>query len=79
MPNNLVAMQSPQRDWHLDAEARAVLRLLAQGNHIGQIALQLQMPPRHVYWIRDKLRQRFGANTNEHMISRAAAEGYIFP
>lgn len=74
----LVAMQTPQRDWQLDCEARNVLRLLAQGCHVGQIALALDIDPRRVYWVREKLRERFGAMTNEHMISRAAAEGFIF-
>ena len=75
----LIAMQSPERDWRLDREARAVLRLLAQGCHVGQIALALHIAPRRVYWVRQKLRQRFGAVTNEHMISRAAAEGFVYP
>lgn len=75
----LVAMQSPERDWRLDGEARAVLRLLAQGCHVGQVALALGLPLRRVYWVREKLRHRFGAVTNEHMISRAAAEGFVYP
>lgn len=75
----LVAMQSLERDWRLDGEARAVLRLLAQGCHVGQIALALNIPPRRVYWVREKLRRRFGAVTNEHMMSRAAAEGFVYP
>ena len=74
----LTAMQTPQRDWQLDQEARGVLRLLAQGQHVGQISLALDIHPRRVYWVREKLRVRFGAATNEHMISRAAAEGFIF-
>jgi hypothetical protein len=32
-----------------------------------------------VYWVREKLRRRFGAKTNEHLIQRAAAEGFIYP
>lgn len=75
----LVAMRSPQRDWHLDDEARAVLRMLAQGHHVGYIAYHMKLQPRRVYWIREKLRNRFGAQTNEHLMSRAAAEGYVFP
>lgn len=75
----LVAMQSVQHDWHLDDEARTVLRMLAQGHHVGYIAYHLKLPPRRVYWIREKLRNRFGAQTNEHLMSRAAAEGYVFP
>lgn len=74
----LIAMRSPQRDWHLDDEARAVLRMLAQGHHVGYIAYHLKLQPRRVYWIREKLRNRFGAQTNEHLMSRAAAEGYVF-
>lgn len=74
----LVAMQSAQRDWQLDREARAVLRMLARGHHIAQIACELNIPQRRVYWVREKLRRRFGALTNEHMICRAAAEGFIY-
>lgn len=75
----LCAMQTPQRDWQLDSEAREVLRLLAQGQHVGQVALALQITPRRVYWVRRKLRERFGAATNEQLISRATAEGFVFP
>ncbi|MEO8609104.1 MAG: response regulator transcription factor, partial [Chloroflexota bacterium] len=62
----LVAMQSPLRDWKLDSEARAVLRLLARGMHVNDIAAQMDVPLRRIYWVRQKLRKRFGANTNEH-------------
>lgn len=75
----LTTMQSSRRDWYLDQEARQVLRLLAQGNYVGHIALTLGIDKRRVYWIRHKLRERFDANTNEHLISRAIAEGFIFP
>ena len=76
----LIMMHTGDRDWKLDAEARAVLRLLAQGCTIGKIAAQLRVKPRRVYWVREKLRYRFGATTNEHLISRAAAEGFgAFP
>lgn len=72
-----VAQQSPQRDWHLDAEARAVLRLLAAGTRVCEIASELCIPQRRVYWVRQKLRHRFGAETNEQLISLAASEGFI--
>ncbi len=74
----LTAMQSPLRDWKLDTEARAVLRLLARGFHISDIANQLNIPLRRAYWVRLKLRRRFGASTNEHLISMALQEGYTF-
>jgi DNA-binding NarL/FixJ family response regulator len=72
----VLAMQRGEREWALDDEARAVLRLLARGCTVGSIALQLRLRPRRVYWVRAKLRRRFGALTNEHLISRAAAEGF---
>lgn len=74
----LVAMQSPLRDWKLDSEARAVLRLLSRGMHINDIAEQLNVPLRRIYWVRQKLRKRFGANTNEHLISMAVSEGFAY-
>ena len=72
----LVAMQSPLRDWQLDTEARAMLRLLMHGLPIADIARQLDIPMRRAYFLRYKLKQRFGATTNEHLISRAVAEGF---
>lgn len=72
----LVAMQSSKRQRSLDAEARIVLRLLAQGCTTGIIADQLSVSQRHIYWVCQKLRNRFGATTNEQMISCAIAEGY---
>ena len=73
----LVAMQSFDRHYLLDDEARTVLRLLARGYTVGSIAAQMKVAPRRIYWIRLKLRRRFGASTNEHLISCAAAEGYM--
>ncbi len=73
----LVAMHSPQRDAVLDRESREVLQRLARGEHVAEIAYKLGSDPRRVYWMREKLRRRFGAKTNEHLISRAAAEGFI--
>lgn len=75
----LVAMQSPLRDWHLDHESRTVLRMLAQGSCIREIADELAVDTRRVYWVRQKLCKRFGAETNEQLISIAAAEGFIYP
>lgn len=72
----LALMQGHSSDICLDAEARGVLRLLTRGYSVGRIAAQLTLRPRRVYWIREKLRTRFGAETNEHLISLAAAEGY---
>ena len=75
----LIAMQSPNANERLDPEARQVLQLLAHGEHAGQISKRLGIDKRRVYWVREKLRRRFGAKTNEHLIQRAAAEGFIYP
>ena len=74
----LIAMQSPNANERLDPEARQVLQLLAHGEHAGQISKRLGIDKRRVYWVREKLRRRFGAKTNEHLIQRAAAEGFIY-
>jgi DNA-binding NarL/FixJ family response regulator len=73
----LVIMQTGKKqEWQLDPEARAVLRLLASGFTASQIAAQLNLKLRRVYWVTEKMRARFGAATNEHLISRVAAEGF---
>jgi DNA-binding NarL/FixJ family response regulator len=72
----LVAMQSHQRNATMDDEARRVLQRLVQGQPIGQIAYDLNLSRRRVYWIRQKLRRHFAATTNEHLISRVVADGY---
>jgi DNA-binding CsgD family transcriptional regulator len=54
--------------------------LLAGGCTAGQIAVRLKVKRRRVYWVTEKLRTRFGALTNEHLISRAVHEGFTgFP
>jgi DNA-binding NarL/FixJ family response regulator len=73
----LLAMQSDRAGWQLDAEAREILRLMASGYRPQEIALLRGMFLRRVYWIVNKLRDRFGAETNEHMIARAAEEGFL--
>ncbi len=72
-----VAMQSPLRDWHLDQEARSVLQMLVQGHRACEIASALDIETRRVYRVRQKLRDRFGAETNEQLIAMAAGEGFI--
>ena len=72
----LLTMQGSNRDWQLDAEARAILRLLANGCTAREIAARLHLKLRRVYWVTEKMRARFGASTNEHLISLAAAQGF---
>ncbi len=70
-------MRAGRTDGQLDAEAREVLRLLAQGCRPQEIALMRGVPVRRIYWVGNKLRNRFGAETNEHLIARAAEEGFL--
>ncbi len=51
--------------------------MLAHGDEVGEIAEKLDVSLRH--WVRQKLRSRFGARTNEHLIQRAIVEGFIYP
>jgi len=72
----LIIMHSGLQKWNLNAEARSVLHLLVQGHSVGSIATKMKTTSRHIYWVRDKLRTRFGAKTNEHLISCAKSEGF---
>ncbi|MBK8030483.1 MAG: response regulator transcription factor [Chloroflexi bacterium] len=72
----LLALQTKQEIWQLDEDERTVLRLLARGQTAREIAAQMQVSRRRVYWITEKLRYRFGAATNEHLINRANTEGF---
>jgi DNA-binding NarL/FixJ family response regulator len=74
---HMAAMQEGRRRWQLDEEALTVLRLLASGGHVSEIAHQLQVSPYRIYSVRNRLRARFGAENNEAMISRATAEGFL--
>ena len=73
----IIAMQAPDRNNRITAESLHVLNLLARGNPVGKIAFELDVPIRRVYWVRDKLRHRFDATTNEHLIYCAMAQGLI--
>lgn len=75
----LSATQARSSHYPLDAEAHHVLQLLAHGEHATHISSRLGISKRRVYWIREKLRRRLGAKTNEHLIQRATAEGLILP
>ena len=72
----LLAMQATHPPVTLDANTRQVLGLLSRGHTVKQIAHNLTMSHRHVYWLRQKLRKRFGANTNEDLVVKAIAEGF---
>jgi DNA-binding NarL/FixJ family response regulator len=72
----LTTLQSRHPMSQLNAEARMVLNYLAQGISVNQIAYQMGTSSRRIYAIRDRLRRRFGVETNEHLISRAVVEGF---
>ncbi len=73
----LFAIQSGRTAWMLDAEALDVLRLLRKGRRPQEIALMRGVRVRRIYWVTEKLRGRFGADTNEQLMIRAAEEGFL--
>jgi DNA-binding NarL/FixJ family response regulator len=71
-----LVLQNTTTHWKLDPESRTVLRLLAQGVSFKKISEQLKVSPRHVYWVCEKLRNRFGATTNAQLMTIASEEGF---
>ncbi len=73
-----VAVQSGRcQQWALEPESKSVLRMLAAGKSVNEIAAVLHIAPRRVYWLRSKLRQRFKAETNEALVAAAGLQGYL--
>jgi DNA-binding NarL/FixJ family response regulator len=62
---------------YLDSESLRVLQLIAAGKTTSQIAEALSRSHRRIYWVREKLRRRFQAETTEKMISIATAAGFV--
>ncbi len=56
----------------LTREAYRMLYLLREGYTMKQIAADLNLPVKRTYKLRDRLRERFGARTNEEMMARVA-------
>lgn len=73
----LLAMQSDRAGWQLDAEAWDVLRLMANGYRPQEIAQLRNASVRRVYSVCERLRRRFGADTNVQLIALAAEEGFL--
>jgi DNA-binding NarL/FixJ family response regulator len=66
-----------KKSWLLDNESKKVLRMLADGKRVPEIAQALNCNTRRVYWLRTKLRRRFHATTNEKVIMQAELQGYL--
>lgn len=73
----LLAADADNAGWQLGTEAYTVLRLIAEGHHPQEIAFMCKVPVRRVYRVVARLRRRFGAKTNPHLIARAAEEGFL--
>ncbi|MGJ3240770.1 MAG: LuxR C-terminal-related transcriptional regulator [Anaerolineae bacterium] len=58
--------------------SRTVLQLMASGLRACEIATTLNTSTRCVYRIRERLSQRFNAQINEHLVSVAIAEGFVY-
>lgn len=74
----LLAANADNTGWQLGAEAYTVLRLIAEGHHPQEVAFMHKVSVRRVYRVVARLRRRFGARTNPHLIARAAEEGFLF-
>jgi len=61
----------------LDHDMLRVLRLTAEGRGAREIALQLGVTLRRVYWLQLKLRRRFAAATTAEAVSKAGQQGYL--
>ncbi|HMN12621.1 MAG TPA: response regulator transcription factor [Bellilinea sp.] len=73
----LLAMQTGEGDWQIDAEAREILRQIAEGHRLQEIAYIRHIPIRRVYCICERLRRRFGAETNMQLMALVAREGFV--
>lgn len=73
----LIAVRSERLAWRLDPEARDVLHLMASGYRPQEIALMKNVPVRRIYWIGNRLRRHFGAETNAQLMVRAVEEGFL--
>ncbi|MCZ7540537.1 MAG: hypothetical protein M5U29_11615 [Anaerolineae bacterium] len=50
---------------------------MAEDYRAQEIAAMRGMAIRRVYWVANKLRDRFGADTNAQLMIRAAEEGFL--
>ena len=73
----LRAMKSGDGDWQIDAEAREILRQIAEGHRLQEIAYMRNVSIRRVYGICERLRRQFGAHTNMQLMALVAREGYV--
>lgn len=73
----LVALHNHDKHRFLDPELRAVLRLMTDGANTHEMSRQLEVTLRRVYWLQQKLRNRFGAATNAQLIRLAVEGGYL--
>ncbi len=76
-PEALVIGRNPDPAQALTPRLRQVLELIERGLYVQDIALMRGVPVRRIYWVGNKLRNRFRAETNEHLIARAAEEGFL--
>lgn len=75
--DQVTALMEGRRRWKLDIEAVNILHLLAEGHSVGGVAQRLNLPVSRVYWVRARLRRRFGVANNEGLITRATEEGIL--
>ncbi len=76
-PEALVVGRDPDLSQALTPRLRQVLELIERGLYVQDIALMRGVPVRRIYWVNNKLHNRFGADTNEQLMIRAAEEGFL--
>lgn len=69
-------MHNTYLDW-TDDELDKLLRMLAEGHRIKQIAHTLETTYRSVQWGLERLRDRYGAKTTAHLIALAYQRGTL--
>ena len=75
----LAYRDQPTLEMALNENDLAVLRLMAQGQTVPEIARKLHVSERTVYRIRTRLRQALGVPTNEMVVDAARVRGLLDP
>lgn len=64
-------------DITLSPRQMQVLKLIARGEHVQQMALALDISPRALYAARQRLRQAFGVRTDAQVVAEALRRGLL--
>jgi len=71
------AIATQSRVVQLDSKSRRILRLLARGVKVKEIAIALDMEERQVRYHYEKLFPRFGVTTKDELLIEVGLQGYL--